>query len=260
MRSPGLGTCGLIIAVCLAIDSASADQCPVTHAQLARALKSSVAASGGPKNGGLENNEWAAVVSRNGLVCAIAFSGDSYSDQWPLGRAVAVEKANTANGVSLPNKAIATANLYMASQPGGSLFGAIATNPPDATSLYAGVAATYGTDRDPLVGHAVGGIVVFGGGLALFDSAGELVGGLGVSGDTACADHNVAWRIRQHLAMDNVPGGVSGSKDAIIYDIGPEGKSRSGYGHPVCGGAEPYIARQIGAGVLQENVAIERPK
>jgi uncharacterized protein GlcG (DUF336 family) len=32
---------------------------------------------------------------------------------------------------------------------------------------------------------------VFGGGLALYDDQG-IVGGLGVSGDSACADHNVA--------------------------------------------------------------------
>ena len=255
MRSSVLGVCGLIITLCLPPDAVGAGRCPVTHAQLVSALKSSVATSGGPKNGGLENNEWAAVVSRDGRVCAIAFSGKNVGDQWPFGRAVAVEKANTANGVSLPNKAIATANLYAASQPGASLFGALATNPPDPTYLYAGDASTYGTDKDPLIGHAVGGVVVFGGGLALFDDNNKLVGGLGVSGDTACADHNIAWRIRQHLGMDNVPAGVSRAKDAIIYDIGPDGKSRSGYGHPACGGTEEDVARQIGASLVERDAA-----
>ena len=40
---------------------------------------------------------------------------------------------------------------------------------------------------------------VFGGGLALYDAAGTLVGGLGVSGDSSCADHNIAWRTRNTL-------------------------------------------------------------
>jgi uncharacterized protein GlcG (DUF336 family) len=40
--------------------------------------------------------------------------------------------------------------------------------------------------------------VAFGGGLALYDDNG-VIGGLGVSGDTPCADHNVAWRMRDAL-------------------------------------------------------------
>jgi hypothetical protein len=32
--------------------------------------------SGGPSHGGLDNNEWAALVTRDGTVCAVAFSGD----------------------------------------------------------------------------------------------------------------------------------------------------------------------------------------
>ena len=37
----------------------------------------------------------------------------------------------------------------------------------------------------------LGGINVFGGGLALYNSDGRLLGGLGVSGDSSCADHNI---------------------------------------------------------------------
>ena len=50
-----------------------------------------------------------------------------------------------------------------------------------------------------MVGRTVGGTNVFGGGLALFKRTGNLVaavGGVGVSGDTSCADHNIAWRLR----------------------------------------------------------------
>ena len=74
------------------------------------------------------------------------------------------------------------------------------------------------------------------------------IGALGVSGDTSCADHNIAWRVRQKLGMDKVPAGVTTkNNDAIIYDIGKDGKSASGFGHPKCGGKEPEIAKQIGA-------------
>jgi hypothetical protein len=38
-------------------------------------------------------------------------------------------------------------------------------------------------------------------------------------------------------------------KDAIIYDIGPDGKSASGFGHPKCKGTENQIAVDLGAGV-----------
>src|SRR6058998_602573 len=86
--------------------------CPVDHDKLADILKKSVKPGGGPSNGGLDNNEWAAVVNRQGVVCAIAYSGGKVDDQWLGSRAIAAEKANTANAFSLKDKAMATANLY----------------------------------------------------------------------------------------------------------------------------------------------------
>ena len=73
-----------------------------------------------------------------------------------------------------------------------------------------------------MVGSRIGGINVFGGGLALYDNGGTLVGGVGVSGDSSCADHNIAWRVRSSLGFDHVPAGVSpdgARKDNIVYDI-----------------------------------------
>src|SRR3954468_18135675 len=137
---------------------------------------------------------------------------------------------NTANAFSLPNKAMATANLYAQAQPGGYLFGAALSSPPNQAALYAGEPSQFGSAQDPFVGKPLGGVIVFGGGLALYDGNG-LAGGIGVSGDSACADHNVAWRVRHFLGLDHVPGGVSPNmKDALIYDIGPDGKSTSGFG------------------------------
>ena len=66
------------------------------------------------------------------------------------------------------------------------------------------------------------------------------------------ADHNIAWRVRKALGLDNVPSGVApGRNDGIIYDItGSHGnlESKSGFGHPLCGGTEQAIAKSIGAG------------
>src|SRR4051812_23111438 len=69
--------------------------CPLNYDQLSKALKLSVKASGGPSNGGFDNNMWAAAVARNGVVCAVAYSGKSVGDQWPASRGIAIEKANT---------------------------------------------------------------------------------------------------------------------------------------------------------------------
>ncbi len=236
-----------------AASQAQDPSCPAAREQLVGALQQSVQPAGGPANGGLENNEWAAVVNRDGVVCAIGYSGDSVTDQWLGSRGIAVAKAATANAFGLEGFALSTANLYAGSQPGGMLYGLITTNPIEVGPLHAGPPEDWGTPQDPFIGKVPGGIVVFGGGLPLYDQQGRLVGALGVSGDTSCADHNVAWRIRQALQLDAVPAGVApDGNDAIIYDLSASGKSESGYGHPTCGGSEPQIAMEIGAGFMPE--------
>jgi uncharacterized protein GlcG (DUF336 family) len=243
----------------LSVSAAFAQNCPVSHASLTQALKRSVKASGGPANGGFDNNEWAVVVNRDGMVCAVTMSGRTATDQWPASRAIAAEKASTANAVSLKQMAISTANLYAASASGGPLYGVITTNPPVPSLLYGGEPTTYGTDKDPFLGQHIGGVVVFGGGLALYQD-GNVVGALGVSGDTSCADHNVAWRVREALSMGHVPNGVSpGHDDAIIYDMLPSRVSVSGWGHPQCGGRETEVAEQIHSGYVPEwNKAVQQ--
>jgi uncharacterized protein GlcG (DUF336 family) len=217
---------------------------------LTTTLKQSVKPSGGPSNGGLDNNEWAAVVDTTGVICAIAFSGNSINDQWLGSRAISAEKATTANALSLNTFALSTANLYGGAEPGGTLFGIVETNPVNTALLYSGDPSSYGTATDPFIGHVLGGVVVFGGGLALYDGT-KKVGALGVSGDSSCADHNVAWRMRQALQLDKVPAGVSPNhNDQILYDLLPDKSSASGYGHPKCAGSEADIAVQIGAGVV----------
>jgi hypothetical protein len=111
--------------------------------------------------------------------------------------------------------------------------------------MYGGDSAAYGNPNDPMVGKKASGVVVFGGGLALYDASG-IIGGLGVSGDTSPGDHNVAWRVRKALGLVKVPAGVTAdNNDAIIFDIGMMGKSSSGYGHPTSGLKEDDVAQEI---------------
>src|SRR6202158_3123475 len=160
------------------------------------AVKNALTLARHQANGGFNLDMWATVVNRDGLVCAVAFTGLDRGQQWPGSRVISAQKANTANAFSLPGLALSTANLYSAVQPGGSLFGLQESNPVDVSVAYGGNESNFGQNNDPMVGQKVGGVNVFGGGLALYNSSHVLVGGIGVSGDTSCADHNIAWRTR----------------------------------------------------------------
>jgi uncharacterized protein GlcG (DUF336 family) len=197
-------------------------------------------------NGGFNLDMWAAVVDRNGLVVAVVFTGATNTDQWPGSRVIAAQKANTANAFSLPHLALSTANLYAATQPGGTLFGLQEANPTNDDVAYGGNAADYGSPKDYMVGRRIGGTNVFGGGLALYNAEGKLVGGLGVSGDASCADHNIAWKMRYNLHLDHVPAGVAdgGADDNIIYDM-TTGVSVSGFGHPECSAEATAIGKAL---------------
>ena len=204
-------------------------------------------------NGGFGLNMWGTVVNRDGIVCAVAFTGADRGDQWPGSRVISAQKANTANSFSLPSLVLSTANLYTAVQAGGTLFGLQESNPVDVTTAYQGPSSDYGTESDPLVDNKVGGVNVFGGGLALYDNTGKLVGAIGVSGDSSCADHNIAWETRHGLGFDFVPGGVNVDPlrpDNIIYDIKSQegqmpGISKSGWGHPICSTTAKLISKTL---------------
>jgi uncharacterized protein GlcG (DUF336 family) len=240
------------------------------HSQLLAAL-----AAGLSPGVGLQNDMWATIVDSFGRVCAVVRSGEGapVGGQWLGSRVISAQKANTANAFSLragagglvPGLALSTANLWSATQPGGSLFGLQFSNPVDARVAYGDNSLTsgedgpgapaYGASDDPMVATFIGGVNVFGGGLALYRFDGELLGAIGVSGDTSCADHVVAWRTRDALGLDSVPAGVSDTgDDNIIFDVTPTnpGKSgfgdfasASGFGHPECGFGERPIAEAL---------------
>ena len=205
-------------------------------------------------NGGFGLNMWATIVDRDGLVCLVAFTGAARGEQWPGSRVISAQKANTANAFSLPGLALSTANLYTAVQPGGSLFGLQESNPVNVAVAYGGDPAGNGTVDDPMIGGRIGGVNVFGGGLALYRSDGKILGGIGVSGDSSCADHNIAWKTRALLNLDNIPGGVAPASgtDNIVYDIAKPGKSQavdansaSGWGHPQCSDAATAVGNAL---------------
>ena len=219
-------------------------------------LKAALVAARNADNGGFDLDMWGTVVNRDGIVCAVAFTGINRGSQWPGSRVISAQKANTANAFSLPGLALSTANLFTAAQPGGSLFGLQHSNPVDTAAAYKGPSSNYGRPNDPLVGAKVGGVNVFGGGLALYNSRGILLGAVGVSGDSSCADHNIAWRTRKNLGLDFVPkDGISGDAnrpDNIVYDITPQagqmsGVSAKGWGHPACNGDVAAIAASLPA-------------
>ena len=241
----------LIASVCMGTAMADCQELP-SHSELQLALNSVVGAG----NSGLANDMWATLVDKDGRVCAVAFSGANRSGQWLGSRVISAQKANTANAFSLPagsnglvpGLALSTANLWAAVQPGGSLFGLQHSNPVDTATAYGnsshsgGSGRRYGQHNDPMVGHFIGGVNVFGGGLALYNAYGDRVGGLGLSGDTSCSDHIQAWKVQDALELDNVPAGVAAGTDNIIFDIsddmGGNPESTSGFGHPTCGVAD----------------------
>ena len=254
-----------------------------TYDQLKAALTTAQTAT----NGGYSHHVWGTIVNRDGIVCSVAYTGKTRSGQWPGSRIISAQKASTANAFSLPGMALSTASLYSATQPGGTLAGLGLSNPVNAEVAYRGNEQNYGRSNDAMVGGVIGGVNTFGGGLALYDSNHNLVGGLGVSGDSSCADHNVAWRTRAALSMDYVPSGTmtgtgpgtnpgtnpgtgpgtnpgtsgpatgtaSGDNsrpDNIVFDIanstcGSGGLSAGGWGHPSCGANSASIAAMLPA-------------
>lgn len=204
-----------------------------THAELKQALVAVVSEN----NAGFGFQMWGSIVNLDGEVCAIAYSGEDRHSQYFGSRAISLQKANAANAFGLNDFSLSTANLYAPTQPGGSLYGISDANSVNTALIYGGSASDFGTAADPLIGKRPGGTITFGGGLVLYAEGKMRIGGIGVSGDTSCADHIIVWKLRHLLGLDYVPNGVSASPyfDNIIYDINPQtGKSASGFGHPHC--------------------------
>jgi uncharacterized protein GlcG (DUF336 family) len=172
-------------------------------------------------NGGLfkPNRMWSAVVDRQGKLCSVIRSSN---DAWPGSRAIAIAKASTANDFSNNQLALSTANLYAPTQPGGSLYGLNNSNPFNPAFQPQGTG----------IGQVPGGIITFGGGVALYVNK-QVIGGLGVSGDSSCADHAIAYRMRAAANLAGIPGGAGlNGTDNIVY--APIGTPPTGFEQPHC--------------------------
>lgn len=167
---------------------------------------------------------WGAIVDSDGELCVFITSTVNPRHAWPGSQAIAKAKAYTANAFSIDILALSTARLFTFVQNGHSLYGLNHSNPfnPGFLAPPAG--------RTGQAGKIAGGVITFGGGVPLYNSAGVIVGGLGVSGDTACADHEVAKRVRDLAGLN--PVGLGGPLvDDIVYTVadGP-----SVFAHSLC--------------------------
>jgi uncharacterized protein GlcG (DUF336 family) len=165
---------------------------------------------------------WGAIVNRNGELCVRVTSTADATQVWPGSQAIAKAKANTANAFSLDALALSTALLYTFTQPGHSLNSLGQSNPFNPDLLAPPSGQNMGQNR------LNGGMIFFGGGVPLYDGNGKIIGGLGISGDTACTDHEIAKRVRDIVGL-NPPGGAT--VDDISYSSvdGP-----SVFTHPLC--------------------------
>ena len=176
-----------------------------------------------PNAGGLFQGArmWGAIVNRDGEICVYVTTTSDAAQVWPGSQAIAKAKAYTANAFSLDGLALSTAMLYTFTQPGHSLWSLGQSNlwhpaltaPPDGKG-----------GGNNQIG---GGLIFFGGGVPIYRD-GKIIGGLGISGDTSCADHEIAKRTRNELSL-NPPGGPT--VDDIVYSL-PDPPSV--FAHPKC--------------------------
>lgn len=211
---------GVVSAVLAASASGAWATCAdVSRDRLVQAIGQAEAA--GAATGGYGLKMWATIVDETGKICHVATSGTpgafAGNYEWLGSRVISAQKANTANAFSLDGYAISTANLFTAVS-NGSLNGLQASNPVDASIAYLGNPNRYGTNGDPLKNKRLGGVNIFGGGLALY-SGGRKVGALGVSGDTSCRDHAYAWRIREALGMHPAGTGITTSNKNAAGEV-----------------------------------------
>ena len=165
--------------------------------------------------------EWGSIVNRQGEICATASATDDPASPWPGSQAVSKAKAYTANAYSADDSPMSTARLYTMTQPGHSLWGVGEPNPFRVDCLVSP------TDMNATNGKICGGSIAFGGGLPLYKGK-TRVGGLGISGDTACTDHEIAKRVRHLAQLDPEKGEFA---DDIVFTSadGP-----SPFAHPLC--------------------------
>lgn len=210
-----LGFC-LVAAGALFADEVDCSGLP-TASRLKTILKNVASADAGGLFGG--SRMWGSVVNRKGELCATAANQDDQTQVWPGSQQIAKAKAYTANAFSLDSLALSTARLYTFTQPGHSLWSLGQSNLFNTEFLAA--------PGDNGKKGITGGLIFFGGGVPLYKN-GKIIGGLGISGDTSCTDHEIAKRARNAASL-NPPGGMLA--DDITYTVAD---GASVFTHPLC--------------------------
>lgn len=212
----------LVILMATAVASSFAADCNglPSERQLQQFLMT--APSTGGDAGGLFHGTlmWATAVNRDGVVCSYVTSTSDPTQVWPGSQAIAKAKAYTANAFSNNSLPLSTARLYTFTQPGHSLWSLGQSN-PFSPSFLAPPSGNGGGK-----GQIAAGMIFFGGGVPLY-RGGKIVGGLGISGDTSCTDHEIAKRVRTLAGLD--PAGGSSADDIVYPSDGP-----SVFMHPFC--------------------------
>lgn len=231
---PVLSTAMVLTIVCTAgyavaryvapVSAAAAGRCNGLPNEAAlRGLLGDAPAAGGDAGGLFHGTRmWGAIVNRSGEICTYATSTPDPSQVWPGSQAIAKSKAYTANAFSLDALALSTARLYTFTQPGHSLWSLGQSNLFEPKFLAPPTGEAGGREQ------IAGGLIFFGGGVPLYDAGGNIIGGLGISGDTSCTDHEIAKRVR-NLAGLNPTGG------ALVDDITYSSvDGASVFTHPLC--------------------------
>ena len=208
----------------------------VTRAEFEAAARPAVSAT---NHFGFGLPMWMTMVDQTGKVCHV-YATDGTADlgganagnsAWLGSRVISAQKANTANAFSLDGLSIATGAIYATVVPGGSLYGLQHSNPVDASTAYGGSPNSYGKNSDFLKNKRIGGVNVFGGGVALY-KGGIKVGAVGASGDTSCRDHAVAYALRTNLNLNDFSGAAV---DVLTLVATPSALGQ----HPACGVNDP---------------------
>ena len=192
---------------------------------------------------------WVTMVDETGKVCHVyATNGNddlggakAGNSAWLGSRIISAQKANTANAFSLDGLSLATGSIYATVVPGGSLYGLQHSNPVDASKAYGGSPVSYGKNSDFLKNKRIGGVNVFGGGVALY-KGGVKVGAVGASGDTSCRDHTVAYSLRRNLGLNEFTGAPGYAVDVLHLVATPAALGDS----PICGVNDPRTADNVG--------------
>jgi uncharacterized protein GlcG (DUF336 family) len=229
----------ITVSLLLNVSIANAACSDLTRSQFKEAAKTGVSETNGF---GFQKPMWLVMVDETGKVChVLSTNGETMNKgkfagntAWLGSRVIAAQKAFTANAFSLDDLALSTGYISATVYPAGSLYGLQHSNPVDTAKAYKGPASFWGTGQDPMVGKRIGGVNVFGGGVALYDIEGVKIGAVGASGDTSCRDHAVAYRTRIALTFNNQP-----NDDGLTYATDNSGVP-DGLGEaPACGVVDP---------------------